>query len=152
MTIRLFAVAAIGGVLLACVTTCSANRQTRISADICKLESELDQAMVARDIAFLTTLLADEYMHTNFIGGTTDKKAELEFFASPDLVLKRASIDSCNVRVYRNVAVATGVNNWAEASYRSGDISGLYRFTAVYLLRNKRWQIVASHASKIMNR
>jgi len=78
----------------------SADRQAKISADICKLESQLDRAIVTHDNNLLPAVLADECQHTNSLGGTTDKKAELDFFASPEFSLTRASIDSCNVRVY----------------------------------------------------
>ena len=60
------------------------DRQTTISGEICKLESDLDRAIIVHDDKFLEEHLADEYQHTNYIGGTTDKKAELAFFASPD--------------------------------------------------------------------
>ncbi len=127
----------------------SSDRQCRIKDEVCRLESDFDRAIIARDDKFLADLLADEYQHTNFIGGTTDKKAELAFFASPDFVLKKASIDSCDVRVYHDIAIATGVNIWTQVTYRTRDLSGLYRFTTVYRLRKGRWQIVVSHASKI---
>ena len=129
--------------------TWSVDHQARISADICKLETEFDNAIIARDNAFLSALLADEYQHTNYMGGITDKKAELNFFASPEFALKQASIDACSVRVYGHIAIATGVNNWTEASLRGRDLSGLYRFTTVYLFRRSHWQIVVAHASKI---
>jgi hypothetical protein len=124
------------------------DRQTTISGEICKLESDLDRAIIVHDDKFLEEHLADEYQHTNYIGGTTDKKAELAFFASPDFSLTKASIDSCNIRVYEDIAIATGTNNWTEARYRNTNISGLYRYTTVYLLRDGRWQIVVGHASK----
>lgn len=125
-------------------------RQDRVSAEICKLESDTDNAAMVHDEKFLAALFADEYQHTNFLGGVTDKKAELGFFTSPRFVLKKAEIDGCTVHVYgRDVAVATGTNNWAEASYEGTDISGRYRFTTIYVHRQGRWQIVAGHASMI---
>lgn len=142
-------VAALAVMFLSCAWPASgADRQARIHDEICKLESDLDRAIIDRDGRFLEEHLADEYQHTNYVGGTTNKKAELSFFASPDFSLTKASVDSCNVRLYHDIAIATGINNWAEASYRKADISGLYRYTTVYLLRDGRWQIVVGHASK----
>lgn len=127
-------------------------QQDGISAEICKFESDTDKAAKAHDEKFLAMLFAEEYQHTNFIGGVTDKKAELRFFTSPEFVLKKAEIDDCSVHVYgKDVAVATGINNWSEASYRGTDISGRYRFTTIYVHRQGRWQIVAGHASMIRN-
>ena len=130
----------------------TSDQQDRVSIDICRLENDLDRAVMARDNKFLTNLLADEYQHTNFLGGVTDKEAELSFFLSPEFKLKQANIESCNVRVYaEKVAVATGINDWSEASYRGQDLSGRYRFTAVYVFRNHRWQLAIGHASRMRN-
>jgi hypothetical protein len=93
------------------------DRQTPISGEICRLESEMNRAIITHDERFLEEHPADEYQHTNYIGGKTDKKAALAFFASPDFSLTKASIDSCNVRVYKDIAIATGINNWTEARY-----------------------------------
>jgi hypothetical protein len=30
----------------------------------------------------------------------------------------QSSVDSCSVRIYGDIAIATGLNNWTEASYR----------------------------------
>jgi uncharacterized protein (TIGR02246 family) len=138
------------GLLLCPLTAMSSGRQDLISAEICKLESETDNVAMAHDGEFLASLFADEYQHTNFIGGVTDKAAELRFFTSPEFVLRKANIDACKVHVYgKDVAVATGINNWVEASYKGTDIRGLYRYTTVYVQRDGRWQIVAGHASMI---
>lgn len=146
---RIIMIATLAAMFLPCTSPASSSdRQTRIRDEICKLESDLDRAIIAHDNSFLEEHLAEEYQHTNYIGGTTDKKAELAFFASPDFSLTKASIDSCNVRVYQDIAIATGINNWTEASYRKTDIGGLYRYTTVYLLRDGHWQIVVGHASK----
>jgi Domain of unknown function (DUF4440) len=142
-------VAGMTAIFLACALPAfSLDRQTRIRDEVCKLENDMDHAIIAHNNSFLEEHLAEEYQHTNYIGGTTNKKAELAFFASPDFTLTKASVDSCSVRVYGDIAIATGINNWAEASYRKTDISGLYRYTTVYLLRDGRWQIVVGHASK----
>lgn len=144
-------VVALVAMLLSHLTTAWASeREARTRSEICTLEQKMDRAIIERDTAFIDALLGDEYQHTNFIGGTTDKKAELAFFSSPEFTLKKASIDSCSVHTYREVAVATGANNWTEARYGNRDLSGLYRYTSVYVHRSGRWQIVAGHASKVV--
>jgi hypothetical protein len=86
--------------MLPCLSRASGSvRQAHISAEICKLESDADNAAMAHDGKYLFTLLAGEYQHTNFIGGVTDKSAELGFFTSPEFALKKAGIDACNVGV-----------------------------------------------------
>jgi hypothetical protein len=143
-------VAAAAAMLLSCPCRAwSSEHQSSITIEICKLESDVNQAVVAHDGGILTSLFADEYQHTNFFGSVADKKAEVDFFTSKDFAIKSANVTDCAVHVYQDVAVATGVNTWTEASYRGRSLSGSYRFTRVYVRREGRWQIVASHASKI---
>jgi hypothetical protein len=52
--------------LLSQLPAWSVDRQTKISADICELERELDRAIVTRDNNFLTVVFAEEYQHTNY--------------------------------------------------------------------------------------
>jgi len=149
MTEQLFIAAAVA-ILLSCPCRASSpERDTRITTEICKLENDANRAVIAHDRGFLAALFADEYQHTNFFGSVADKNAEVGFFTSTDFTLKSAAIANCAVHVYQNVVVATGVNTWTEASYKGRSLSGSYRFTRVYVRRKDRWQIVASHASKI---
>jgi hypothetical protein len=143
-------VAAAAALLLVCPRQAwSSERASAVTTEICRLESDVTQAIVTRNGGVLTSLFADEYEHTNYFGSVADKKAEINFFTSTDFAIKGASITDCAVHVYQDVAVATGVDIWTEASYRGRDLSGSYRFTRVYVHRKGRWQIVASHASKI---
>jgi|SRR5579863_3245735 len=119
------------------------------AARICQLEKDSDQAYIAHDRTFLTSLFADEFQHTNFRGGVVDKNTEVDFFTSPDFNMKAATIDSCAAHIYQRVAVVTGINTWTEAIYKGHDLSASYRFTRVYVRRKGRWQVVASHFSKI---
>jgi hypothetical protein len=142
--------AAAAAILMSCPCRAwSLEQQSRAAIEICKLESDVNQAVVAHDGGILTSLFADEYQHTNFFGSVADKKAEVDFFTSTDFTIKSANITDCTVHVYDEVAVATGVNTWTEASYRGRNLSGSYRFTRVYVRRKGHWQIVASHASKM---
>lgn len=119
------------------------------TAQLCQLENDADKAYISHDRQFLSNLFADEFVHTNFRGGTVDKAAELDFFASPKLTMKAAVVDHCTARKYGNVAVVTGINTWTDTIFNGSDLSGAYRFTRVYVHRQRRWQIVASHFSKI---
>jgi hypothetical protein len=143
-------VAVAAAMLLSCPCRAwSSELRSRISIEICKLESDVNHAVVAHDGGILTSVFADEYQHTNFFGSVADKKAEVDFFTSTDFTIKSANITDCAVHVYQDVAVATGVNAWIDASYKSRNLSGSYRFTRVYVRRKGHWQIVASHASKM---
>jgi hypothetical protein len=143
-------IATAAAMLLSCPCRAwSSERQSRITTEICKLENDADRAIVAHDRGFLAALFADEYQHTNFFGSVADKNAEVNFFTSTNFTLKSATIANCTVHVYQDMAVASGVNIWTEASYRGRSLSGSYRFTRVYVRQKGRWQIATSHGSKI---
>jgi hypothetical protein len=127
----------------------SACGQDTISDQLCKLENDADTAYIAHDRQFLSNLFADEFVHTNFRGGTVDKAGEIDFFTSPKLIMKAAAVDHCMARKYGHVAVVTGINTWTDTIFNGSDLSGAYRFTRVYVHRQHRWQIVASHFSKV---
>jgi hypothetical protein len=120
-----------------------------VSGQLCKLENDADKAYIAHDRQFLSNLFADEFVHTNFRGSTVDKSAEMDFFTSPKLTMKAAVVDHCVAHKYGRAAVVTGINTWTDAIFNGSDLSGAYRFTRVYVHRQGRWQIVASHFSKI---
>lgn len=135
------------GVSLGLTTRLSA--QASISDTLCRREADADRAIMTRDRPFLTALYADEFQHVNYVGGLADKKDEIDFFTSPNVTIGDARIDSCAARRYGDVAVATGLNIWTHAGTKSGDLSGRYRFTRVYVYRDNRWQLVASQYSKL---
>lgn len=120
-----------------------------VEQQLCQREAEADRAYIAHDRPFLEALFADEFEHTNFKGGVANREDEITFFTSPDLSMQSATIDSCAVRTYHDVAVVTGVNTWTGALFKGADLSGSYRFTRVYVRRKKRWQVVASQFSRI---
>jgi len=133
--------------LFCLIGTCIA-AQPGEGEELCRLENEAGKAYVAHDRKFLDSLFAEEFIHTNYRGGTVDKAAELDFFSSSKLTMKSAVVDNCKVHKYGHVAVVTGTNTWIETIYNGVDLSGVYRFTRVYVWRQRRWQIVASHFSK----
>ncbi len=136
-------------VTLAPATPITAANAPSAADAVCQLERDAAHAFVAKDAAFLEGLFADDFEHINFRGGVANKHDEIAFFTSPELRMQSATIDSCTARVYDRVAVATGVTTWTGVIARGTDLSGAYRYTRVYHEQHGRWQIVASHFSKI---
>jgi proline iminopeptidase len=117
--------------------------------DVCEMEGDLARAEVRHDRQELEALYADEYQHTNYVGGIGYRAAELAFYTNGDLTLGSARIPTCRSHLYGDVAVASGIDVWNDATFRGRSLSGTYRFTRVYVRRDDRWEIVASHASKV---
>lgn len=53
------------------------------------------------------------------------------------------------VHVYGDAAVVTGKASLRNAKYKGKDISGDYLFTDTWVRKGGRWQVVASHDSKV---
>jgi hypothetical protein len=121
------------------------------SDTICQLERATARAFVAHDRAFLEGIFADDFQHTNYRGGVANKADEVQFFTSPSVQMGAATIDSCTVRTYGDVAIATGVTTWTHVLAGKNDLSGAYSYTRVYYHRDGRWQIVTSHFSKVVS-
>ena len=117
--------------------------------EILALERERNEAYARRDTAALARALADEYLHTNLRGGTTTKAQELAFYGDAGFSLGAGEVSGLQMRRYGEVVVVTGQNAWRDARYRGVDLSGDFRVTRVYVRRDGRWQVVASHASRI---
>lgn len=56
--------------------------------------------------------------------------------------------EDLKVHVYEGFATVTGINDFV-ATYKGKDSSCRCRFTDVFVKRDGRWQVVASHVSKV---
>src|SRR5687768_9452016 len=86
--------------------------------ELVRLEMERQEAYVAGNRAALERQFAREYTHTNLRGGTTDRAAELAFYAPGTFSLKRGEISDVAVHDYGNTAVLLGKVSWRGATYR----------------------------------
>ena len=113
-----------------------------------KLEEEIGQAWAKRDVASYDRILADDYTWTDFDGIVWTKAQDLEMLNSGEVVNTSYAVDDWKVRVYGDTAVVTGRNTVKEM-WKGRDTSGQYRYTDTWVKRDGRWQLVASHTSKI---
>jgi len=113
-----------------------------------KLEREIGQAWAKRDVASYDQILADDYTWTDFDGIVWTKAQDLETLKSGEVVVTFYEVDDWKVRVYGDTAVVTGRNTIKE-TWKGRDTSGQYRYTDTWVKLAGRWQLVASHTSKI---
>lgn len=148
------AVSSMAGGLCLAGAALSASAPAALKSELMKLEDERQAAYVAGDRAALERQFAAEYEHTNLNGGVTNRAQELAFYAPGVFSLADGRMGEVEVRDYGHVAVLLGVVRWRGATYRpnastSIDLSGDFRVTRVYVKRDGRWQLTASHASRI---
>ena len=125
---------------------------TQVTGDqaaIVELEQRLAAAWVDGDRAFIDGLLVDDWTVIDQSGRVLTKRQVLdEAFASAERRIEAMTIEEVGVRMLGGVAVATGRTR-ATGSYRGQRATVTLRFTDVFLLRDGRWQIVASQGTTI---
>jgi ketosteroid isomerase-like protein len=122
----------------------------RVSAEqeLIKLENELNDAWINRDIAPFDRILADDYMGTDEEGNVVTKAQELANIKSGAYLSTSAVKDDIKVRVYGDAAVVTGRSTY-KGQYKGKEFSSQYRWTHTWVKRAGRWQCVAGHSSEI---
>jgi hypothetical protein len=116
-----------------------------------ELEQEWDAAFHSQNAAFIETVLADEFIATYGDGSRGDKAKELALAREFDQQVDQSHLDDFIVKVYRDTAVV-----WF-TQYLIGPVKGKptevqYRYMDVWIVRDGRWQAVASQSTRIGNK
>jgi Domain of unknown function (DUF4440) len=126
-------------------------KEERIKEELMQLERDIGKANVNRDHAFFERVEADEFIFTDSGGGMTTKKEDVESVkapANPDSRLLSYEVDEMKVMLYDKMAVVTG-RSTLKGINKGQEWTGQSRFTDVFVWRDKRWQIVAGHSSRL---
>ncbi len=123
-------------------------KSASVEQELIKLENDWNDAMVKRDVAALSRIVADDWTITDPDGTIVAKTEFLANFKSGVDAVSSAVADEMKVRVYGDAAVVLGRNTVKE-QYKGKDMSGQYRFTDTWIKKAGRWQCVASAFSKI---
>jgi ketosteroid isomerase-like protein len=138
----------VGIVALLVISTLSAQVPSTVERDLIKLENDWTTAWQKKDTAFLQKLWADEYLSTDYEGITYTKSQDLANVSDKGTNMTSFALTDLKVHVYGDTAVVTGVNT-TKLTFKGKDDSGAYRFTDVFVKRDGRWQVVATHASLV---
>jgi ketosteroid isomerase-like protein len=115
------------------------------------LERGWNEAFYARDVEFLDSILADDFIVTYDDGARGDKTRELELAASFNQRVISATQEDFTVQVYDDAAVVwftlrvVGIRQGQEAEIA-------LRYTDVWVIRDGRWQCVASQSTRLSPR
>ncbi len=115
------------------------------------LERKWDAAFHSQDAAFIETVLADEFIATYGDGSRGDKAKELALARSFDQQVDSSRLDDFIVKVYRDTAVV-----WF-TQFLVGPVKGKptevqYQYMDVWVVRDGRWQAVASQSTRLGSR
>ncbi|MGH9147289.1 MAG: nuclear transport factor 2 family protein [Vicinamibacterales bacterium] len=131
--------------------TASASQGAPVESDqqiLIKLEQSWNEAFYQKDVAFIQTILADEFIATYEDGSRGDKTRELTLAAEFNQQVESAIQDDFTVKVYRDTAVV-----WFTlriVGIRQGQRAELtLRYTDVWIMRDGRWQCVSTQSTRV---
>jgi len=134
--------------LVIAIPVVGAQGPTAAERELVKLENDWSSAWQKKDGTFLQRLYADEYIFTDSDGITWNKADDIKNVLSPLSRPESFEITDVTVHIYGQTAVVTGRNAIA-GFFDNEDISGIYRFTDVFVKRAGRWQIVATQSTLV---
>jgi len=115
---------------------------------VMRIEREMLHAVLKGDMSANERYLADTFVFTGPDGLVENKAQSINDLKSGDLKLQSASIDDAKVNVYGDTVIVTYSSN-DKGTYKGNDISGKTRWTDVFVKRNGKWQLVATHGSRV---
>ena len=127
-----------------------ARAQTAATAEleIRAAEKLWTESRVRADVAALGGLLDDRWTVTHG-DGTVNTKAEYlaDLKSGARKFFGDVKQDDFTVRIYGDTAIAAGLSD-SKVEYKGKPSGGALRFTRVYVKRDGRWVMIASHATR----
>lgn len=112
------------------------------------IDASWNDLRLKADVAGLDEVLADDWLLTHSDGRVQDKKDYLRELSSRSRTNQAIENENVSIRHYGGTAVVTGTS--VQAGTSNGlPWSGRFRYTRVWILREGRWRMVASHSSRI---
>src|SRR6267142_760881 len=113
-----------------------------------EMEKSLAAAYMRGDREFVDDLLTDDWTSTDYQGRVWTKANVLALFGPNGPTFTKVQIDVDRVRLLGDVAVVTG-RSLSAGQFEGRDVSVTQRYTDIYVRRDGRWQVVASHGTQI---
>ena len=116
-----------------------------------RLEREWNDAFYKKDVKFIESILAEEFVATYDDGSRGDRARELALAAGFNQQVESAVQGDFAVKVYRDTAVV-----WFTlqiVGMRQGQRVPLtFSYTDVWVFRDGKWLCVSTHSTRIANR
>ena len=142
-------------VMLTAVTVVASPRQTASAQSdqeiLIGLERRWNEAVYSKDLAFIDSILADDFAGTDETGDTGDRAKELQLVADFNQQVESAIPDEFVVRVYHDTAVIkftlhlVGIRQGQRAEVN-------LRYSDVWVMSDGRWRCVSAHSTKMVPR
>ncbi len=139
-------------VLVATATLVGSAAQTsRAQSDqevLIALERRWNESVYSKDIAFIDSILADDFTATYENGETGDRAKELQLVADFNQQVESAVQDDFLVRVYGETAVVGFTLHLV--GIKQGQRAELdLRYSDVWVMSDGRWRCVSTHSTRV---
>jgi ketosteroid isomerase-like protein len=144
-------IARLGLLALLSTTALSAAPGQRVRSDqdvLVQLENDWDTAYHNRDVVFIERLLADEFIATYGDGTRGDKAEELSRAAKFDQQIESSTLDQFTIKIYGDAAVVWMTQHLVGPS-KGQRLELTFKYLDVFVLRDGRWQCVASQSTRL---
>jgi ketosteroid isomerase-like protein len=129
----------------------SAQQTRRAQSDqeiLIKLERDWDFAFHHKDVKFIETVLAPEFIATYAEGQRADRAKELQNAEEFNQQIDSSVLDEFVVHVYGDTAVVLFTQKLTGPS-KGQPLTLTFRYMDVFVLRDGRWQCVASQSTRV---
>ena len=136
--------------ILSAVTTTSAQTGT-VKSDqqiLIQLEQDWDAAFQRKDLRFIETVLAEEFVATYSDGSRGDRAKELALAADFNLQVDSSTLDEFIVKIYGDTAVVWMSQHLVGPS-KGSQLKVTFHYVDVFVMREGRWQCVASQSTRV---
>ena len=118
-----------------------------VTKDLTHIEERLASSWKNGDCDEWSALIAPDWSVIHITGTVMTKKEALQMCRAPQARIDALDVDQLQVRVFGNAAVVTGRTIATVAGADAGTVK--LRFTDVFIHRDGRWRVVASHATRL---
>jgi ketosteroid isomerase-like protein len=119
-----------------------------VQQTLMQMERDWGQASASNDTAAIDKLVADDWRAIDFEGKSVTKAEIIAEMKSGATKTQSYEMGPMKVRVFGDTAVVTG-SDTEQSTYKGKDSSGKYVWTDVWVMRDGRWQAVASQTNKV---
>ena len=118
-----------------------------VAKDLERIEQDLASTWKKGDCAAWGAMLAPEWSVIHITGAVITRAQALEMCKGPRPPIDVLTVDELSVRAYGDAAVVIGRTTMKTGGGEPRSV--VLRFTDVFIRRDDRWLIVASHATQL---
>lgn len=134
-------------ILILCASFASA--QSKSEKEVRETVKQWADSIVNRDAAALDKILSADLIVTTFDGKTRGKTEELTVVKpNPDVETVSVENEDLRVKIYGKTAVVTALTKM-KFVISGKDVGSNFRYTAVFVRQDGRWQIVALQTARV---